>query len=461
MNRLWVRLTLAFVAVTLVGVSVVALLVDWTADRDFRQYVARRDMLVQTGVLDSLATFYREAGNWNGVEQVLTASGRSGQAGRGRGAGGGFGGRPTLLLADAAYHIVYDENGTRAGGQLTDGERAAAVPVVVDGVTAGYVVVNSPGRGNAALQPSEQAFLDQLRSTLLIAALVAGGVGITLGLLISRALAAPLSTLARAARSFAAHRWDTRVTVRGAHEVAAVASAFNEMADELQRAETTRRNLMADIAHDLRTPLTVMQGNLRAMLDEIYPLDHKEIATLYDETRLLSRLVDDLRELALADAGQLPLHVQPVDAAAVLRTTVDNFALTAHDQGIQVRLDIEATLPLVCGDGDRLAQVMRNLLSNALRHAAGRSITVSAAVAHNQRDRVCIAVTDTGEGIPAADLPHIFERFYRVDKSRSGNSTGLGLAIAKAWVEAMHGTIGVESTVGHGSRLWFTLPVCQ
>ncbi len=457
MNRLWVRLTLAFVAVTLVGVGVVVLLVNWSAGGEFRQYVARRDMMVQSGVIDNLANFYASTGNWNGVEQVL--SGRMGGRWRGFGA---MGGQPTLILTDAAYRIVYDERGTATGGTLNASERANTLPVTVNGAIVGYALVmgNSPGRGssNVALQAPEQAFLDQLRSTLTLAALIAGGAGIVFGLLISRALAAPLGNLARAARAFAAHQWDSRVPVRGASEIAEVARAFNDMADKLQQAETLRRNLMADIAHDLRTPLTVMQGNLRAMLDEIYPLDHNEVATLYDETRLLSRLVDDIRELALADAGQLPIHIQTVDAAAILRATVENFTLTAQDQHIQVNLAVDANLPLVDADPDRLAQIVRNLLSNALRHAAGRTISVSGSGQSGGRpDVVCIAVADTGEGILPEDLPHIFERFYRADKSRAGGGTGLGLAIAKAWVEAMRGEIGVESTPGQGSRFWFTL----
>jgi len=460
MNRLWVRLTLAFVAVTLVGVGAVVLLVDWSAGGEFRQYVARRDMLVQNGVIDDLADYYASTGNWNGVQQVL--SNRMGGRGRGAGSGGsGMGGRPALILTDANYRIIYDERGMPSGGALDAGERANTLPVMVNGKPVGYVLVigGGPGRGSVALQPQEQAFLDQLRGTLALAALIAGGAGIVFGLLISRALAAPLANLAQAARAFAGHQWDSRVPVRGASEIAAVASAFNEMADELQQAETLRRNLMADIAHDLRTPLTVMQGNLRAVLDGIYPLDHNEIGTLYDETRLLSRLVDDIRELALADAGQLPIHIQTVDAAAILRTTVDNFALTAQDQQIQVNLVIDDHLPPVCADPDRLAQIVRNLLSNALRHAAGRAITVSGTIQAGLQPMVCIAVADTGDGIPPEDLPHIFERFYRADKARTGSGTGLGLAIAKAWVEALHGIIGAESTPGQGSRFWFTLPV--
>ncbi len=299
----------------------------------------------------------------------------------------------------------------------------------------------------------EDRFLDRLYVTLIIAALAAGGIGAVLGLGISRTIGAPLAGLAGAAHDFAARKWDRRVPVAGTDEVADVARAFNSMADALQHAEMLRRNLMADIAHELRTPLTVMQGNLRALLDGIYPLEMREIATLYDETRLLSRLVADLRELALVEAGQLPLNLQTVELKTTLGRSVEQFALAAEAQETQLELS-GSTLPAVKADPDRLLQVMHNLLGNALRYTPGGRITIAA---EQQATNVRVRITDTGSGIAAEDLPHLFDRFYRGDDSRSGSNTGLGLAIAKAWVEAMGGTIGVESNTGEGSTFWFTL----
>lgn len=458
MNRLWLRLSLAFVLVTLIGVATVTLLVDWSAGSEFRQYVMRRDMMGQGSLLETLAAFYQRQGNWNGVADVLAGNTRPGM-GQGRGM---MVGRPAILLADANYRVIYDERGTRFNSMLDQGERANALPVTVNGGTVGYLLVNSPGRDT--FQPAEQAFLDQLRSTLVVAALIAGSVGIVLGLVISRGIARPLARLADTARAFAAKDWTRRAALAGTREIADLAAAFNEMADELQRSEIQRRNLMADIAHDLRSPLTVMQGNLQALLDGVYPLERAEIASLFDETRLLSRLVDDVRELTLAEAGQLPFHIRPVDVAASLRATAAHFALAAEAQNVQINLDIPAQLPMALADADRLAQVLRNLVTNALRHAPGGQLTLSVhtqAPTSGGAGKLLIAVADTGEGIPAEDLPRIFDRFYRSDKSRTraGGGTGLGLAIAKTWVEAMGGEIGAESQAGSGSRFWFTLPV--
>ncbi|MGB8345063.1 MAG: ATP-binding protein [Ktedonobacteraceae bacterium] len=451
MNRLWVRLTLAFVAITLLGVVSVAVLADELASQAFRQYVARQDIVVQSGLLDDLAIYYQRQGNWQGVESILSSA-------PGSGAGRGGRGQSVLLLADSRGQIVYDERATRTGGMLTTDERANALPVVVNDRTVGYLVVSATTSGN--LPPAAQTFLGQLRTTLLVVALAVSGLGILLGLLISRALTTPLSKLARAARAFAARDWDHRVNVGGTKEIAEVGRAFNEMAAEIQRTETLRRNLVADIAHELRTPLTVMQGSLQALLDEVYPLERSEIATLYDEARLLTRLVDDLRELSLADAGQLPLQLQSVEVAPILHAVAAQFALAAEAQGVQLDVQVGGPLPSVRADPDRLAQVVRNLLTNALRHTPGGGKIQLAA---EYQETMSISVSDTGEGIAAEHVAHVFERFYRADPSRARvhGSTGLGLAICKAWVEAMGGTICLTSVVGQGSRFWFTLPLVK
>jgi signal transduction histidine kinase len=444
MNRLWVRLSIAFVFVAVISALAVAVLATSVTSNQFQQYVARRDALTQSGLLDTLAAYYEATNSWNGVEAALAPYGR----GQGRG-------RPPLLLADATGAIFYDERNQRVGTLLSDNERGSAVPIDVNGATVGFLLFGAQGRGTLAA--SEQDYLDQLQRTLLIAALIAAALGIVIGVVISRTVSRPLSHLAQAARAFAAHNWDQRVQVSGTEEVAEVAFAFNDMADALQQAEAQRRNLMADVAHELRTPLTVLQGNLRAMLDGVYPLERGEIATLYDETRLLNRLVDDLRELALAEAGQLRLNLQPIDLAAIIGSTVTNFSPVAEKHGLTLNAQIDQALE-TNADPDRVAQVLRNLIANALWHTPPHgTITIEAQLSDQG---VRVSVTDTGEGIAPEDVPHVFDRFYRADRSRSRHNggSGLGLAIAKSLIETMGGQIGVESKLGNGSRFWFTLP---
>jgi two-component system OmpR family sensor kinase/two-component system sensor histidine kinase BaeS len=308
-------------------------------------------------------------------------------------------------------------------------------------------------RGMMMMRAPEQDFLTQLRLTLVAAGLAASAVGILIGAVFSRSISAPLRRLADGARDLAARRWDRRVDVTGVDEVREVAQAFNTMAEELSHAEALRRNLMADVAHELRTPLTVMQGSLRAILDGVYPLEMKEVASLYDETRLLARLVEDLRELALAEAGAPQLAVQRIALKPLLAQVADRFALAVSTQGVTLNVEA-ADDPVALADPDRLEQVLNNLIVNALRHTSQGSITVRCG---RDPHGVRVSVIDTGEGIPPDILPQLFQRFTSGDAQRARGSSGLGLAIAKTWVEAMGGTIGVESTVGAGSTFWFVL----
>ncbi|MGH8630105.1 MAG: sensor histidine kinase [Burkholderiales bacterium] len=360
------------------------------------------------------------------------------------------------MLADAGGRIVYDNRGQRVGDQMSASERDAAIALESPGTVVGYVAI-IPGPVDQ-LRPGERAFIGQVGQSLLIAALLAGGVGLALGAALSRNIARPLNRLAAAARAIAAKDLSQRVEPSGAAEVVAVGRAFNDMAASLEKSEELRRNLVADVAHELRTPLSVLQGNLTALLDGVYPLEPAEIARLADEARLLSRLVDDLRELAQAEAGQLNLNLQPIDVAGIVQGTINAFSATAGERQIALSANLPPELPPVQADAERVAQVLRNLLSNALRHTPpGGSICVAASSAPNW---VEVSVSDTGEGIAEADLPHVFDRFWRGDKSRDRETggSGLGLAIARRLIEAHGGQMGVESAQHRGSRFWFRLP---
>jgi signal transduction histidine kinase len=254
------------------------------------------------------------------------------------------------------------------------------------------------------------------------------------------------------------------------------------MAQELARADDMRRNLTTDVAHELRTPLSVIRGKLEGVLDGVYPATSEHLEPVLEETKLLTHLVEDLRLLALAEAGQLGLEKRPMDLGDLLQDAHVNFSPQASDRGVTLALDLPPDLPEVIADWRRIAQVLGNLLTNALRHTPqGGRVTLSAALQASSSRAVVdgegklpyeggggvdggmveVAVSDTGTGISAEDQPFIFERFWRGDKSRSRASggSGLGLAIARQLVEMHGGTIGVESTPGEGSTFRFTLPV--
>jgi len=453
-NKLWVRLSLAFALVLLVGLTIAALLANRQVSLGFRQYVAHSQM--DTVLWENVTSFYAANQSWQGVENIFALSNGKGR-GRRQGA-------PKHILADAEGVIVYDETGERLGDRLSTRERQNALPIQVGGETVGYLYASSPGQENLAA--AEQAFFDQVNRALLQAGAIAGILGIILGLLLARSIAAPLSHLATAAHRLAQGELAERVPVQGTEEMAEAAHAFNDMAASLEKAEMLRRNLVADIAHELRTPLTVIQGNLQAILDDVYPLEKSEIATVYDETRVLARLVGDLRDLSQAEAGQLNLNLQPTAVQPVLDSVRNAFAEVARQKGIHLHSTDASALPPVLADPDRLRQILNNLVGNALRHApeSGRVQIVAEKNGGGQNEgRVRFSVADTGPGIPPDALPHVFDRFWRAERSRSREhgGSGLGLAISKQLVEAQGGQIGVESEVGRGSVFWFTLPVAE
>ncbi|NTW01225.1 MAG: HAMP domain-containing protein, partial [Oscillochloris sp.] len=375
--------------------------------------------------------------------------------GMGQGMGAMFGRSvTTLILADTAGTVIYPT----AGEQLARGDIAVATPVRAGETLVGYMLARSkPG---AALPMAAQRFLSQINLAIVQAGLVAGLIGIIFGLLIARGLSAPLGYLATAARRIAMGHLDQRVSVSGPVEVAEVGAAFNEMAAALESAEGQRRRIVADIAHELRTPLSVIQGNLQAILDDVYPLSKAEVATIYDSTISLHRLVDDLRELSLAESGQLQLQMGPLEVRPLLMRIAALFAEPAATRGMTLRVDTPTELPLVLADPERIGQVVTNFIANAVRCSIDGGQIVLAASADPQRPGyVLIAVSDTGQGIAPEDLPHVFERFWRADRSRSRaqGGSGLGLAIAREIVQLHGGQIGVESELGRGSRFWFSL----
>jgi two-component system OmpR family sensor kinase len=467
LNKLWVRLTLAFTLVILVAVGTSAILVNRTTGTEFRQYITHSGMRASGSGMQQLAAYYQREEGWEGVESLLAEGllisgpmempvpGRARHPGR-------PGGQLDVLLADADGKVVFDSAGKATGKRLSSREQSRALAITSlddDDQVIGYLLLAIPGRQDV-LGALEQRFLDRMRREMVTGAALAVGLGLVAGALLSHSLTAPLGRLAAAARAVASGDLGQQVKAEGSAEIAEVGQAFNEMTAALEEGERLRQNLVADVAHELRSPLTVVQGNLRAILDDVYPLEKAEIARLYDETRLLSRLVDDLRELAQAEAGQLSLNLQTVDIARVLQVTVANFELATEAKGVHLTSQVAEDLPAVQADPDRLAQVLRNLLTNALRHTPkGGWVSVSAATA---ADAVEITVADNGEGIAPEDLPHVFDRFWRADRSRSRaeGGAGLGLAIVRAIVEAHGGQVSAASDgPGQGSTFRFALPM--
>jgi two-component system OmpR family sensor kinase/two-component system sensor histidine kinase BaeS len=445
--RLWVQLAAAFILLVLAVVLAATLLAQAQVTSHVRQYAQQER---QVTLAADLAAYYARTGSWAGVASLVQ---QTGAGGRGPGAGRGRQmGRPLLVLTDPVGRVIASSQGDSAAVPPD----ALTIPIEVGGRVVG--VLHSTPAGHAdteELSLGMEQMLTAVTRSLWLAGTLATAAGMLLSVLLARRIAAPLAEMARAAHRIAAGELAQQVQPSGSREVDEVAAAFNQMSTSLQQAKQARRNLLADVAHELRTPISVLQGNLRAMLDEVYPLSRGEIATLYDEILLLNRLVTDVRDLAQAEVGQLWVALQSTDLAALATRMAGLFADVGAAQEVTVQAMGPDTLPPVQADPARMQQVLSNLLTNALRHTpAGGTITVEVSA---QDDSVMVAVRDTGSGIPPDDLPHVFERYWRASPG-NGHSSGLGLAIARQLVLAQGGQMGVESTPGSGSRFWFTLP---
>lgn len=270
-----------------------------------------------------------------------------------------------------------------------------------------------------------------------------------------RRFALPIGDMIAASSRVANGDYSARVREHGPREVRVLARAFNSMAERLQASDQLRRNMLADVTHELRTPLTVIQGNLEGLIDGVYPRDDAHLTPILEETRVLSRLIDDLRTLALAESGALVLQKEPTDLATLVSETTASFRPQADAAGIDLRADVSPDLSMIEIDPARIRQVLENLIANALRYTSrGGQIRVGCFV--ENESPLVVSVSDTGSGISAEDLPHVFDRFY---KTRDSRGTGLGLAIAKNLIAVHGGEISAQSEVGKGTTIRFALPV--
>ncbi len=328
----------------------------------------------------------------------------------------------------------------------------------------GMMGMGVPGGGGTDVMT--QLYVDYrsgFNEALTYAGLAAAVVALVLGLIFSRSVLAPLQAMSRVSERLAAGRYDERVPVKGTDEIADLGLRFNQMAGRLDQVEAMRRQLIGDVSHELRTPLTAIKGSMEGLIDGVLPANAETFQQLHAEADRLSRLVDDLQELSRVQAPSLELQRRPMEIDSLIHSVTMRLAAQAEAKGVSLEVRPSAGLPPVLADEDRAAQVLINLIGNALQYTPeGGKVTVAARRAGEQ---VEILVQDTGIGIPPEHLAHIFDRFYRVDKSRSrraGGGSGIGLTIAKAIVEAHGGQIKAESAgEGGGSTFTFTLPIAK
>lgn len=451
MNRLWVRLSLGFLLVVALGIGAMTLAISRATEASFRGYVGNRNAAsAGHDLIDRLQDHYAATGSWDGADSLLPTGGQ------GRGQGGGT----RFLLADESGRVVSATDADQLGRTLTQNERdTRAIPLVIEGNTAGYLLQDTPRA--AVLDAAAQQFLDEIGRWLLVASLASVSLALLLGIGLAWQFTRPLGDLAVAADRMAQGDFEQGAHVKGTQEITDLARAFNHLSSELARAEALRQRMTTDIAHELRTPVSVIRGQLEAMLDGVVTADSKNIAIVYDQSLHLARLVDDLRILTQAEAGELPLNKALHDPAALVERAHASFEALAADVELVLHTEVEPGLPQVTVDSDRIQQVFANLLSNALRHTpSGGEICLKASLSGNS---VSFLVSNTGPGLTPDQVNHVFERFWRAGAAREHDKggAGLGLAIARSLVEAHGGRIWVESERGKGAQFFFYLPSPQ
>jgi signal transduction histidine kinase len=453
MRSLAVKLTLAFLLVGLIGAVLVAVFVQYRTRREFDRLILDQN---QQALITNLTRYYQVNGTWRGLEAAIRS--QQGAAPPFRNPDSRLDAlRSLFVIADADGTVVFGGRQEHTGRQLTKSDLNRGVALEVDGETIGWLVF-APAIDRWLPDTPEGIFLQAVNRATFLSAIAASGIALLLGGVLAYTLTRSLRELTAATKELAKGKLGTQVEVRSQDELGELAASFNEMSAELERSNQLRRKMTADIAHDLRTPLSVIMGYTEALNDGKLAASPEMFDILHSETLHLSHLVEDLKTLSLADAGELPLAYQRVSLEGLLKRTAGAYRVQAEAAGIEIHLEIPPHLPEIEVDVERMMQVLGNLMSNALRYTpAGGQITLSAGA---ESEQVWLSVADNGEGIPAEQLPYIFERSYRGDKARrhTEGESGLGLSIARSLVEVHGGKIGVSSQAGKGTAFTISLP---
>ncbi|MBO0779142.1 MAG: HAMP domain-containing protein [Ktedonobacteraceae bacterium] len=446
-NSLRLRLILMFMLVVMVAVGTVALLASQATTTNLQSYnVAKNDQQI----VSTLLTAYQQHQNPQALQALTEQLARSSHR--------------HIILYDRQMRAITDSDRTVIGQVIT----LPNAPITTPSSSSPLYIpadlqfpVQNSSVTTITTGTAEATFLASMNRSLWLAVLIAGLTALLLALLFARTFLKPLHTLKAVAERMEQGDLSQRVAIKGQDEIGELAHAFNTMADALSRAEQVRRNLVSDVAHELRNPLMNIRGILELLADQVLEPTPETLASLYEETSLLSRLVADLQDLSLAEAGQLPLTRQPVSLEEVVSQAKQMVQPHLTRKNLALHVHIPPNLPHIEADQERVAQILRNLLRNAITYTPDKGeicITASACEA-----LVTIHVQDTGIGIAPEHLPYLFERFYRVDASRARatGGTGLGLAIVKQMVQAHGGQITASSQPGKGTCFTFILPAAS
>ena len=448
MRSITLKLILSFLIISLVSVLLIVVFARYTTGREFRQFTEDNN---RSTLMETLQSYYVTNGSWDGIEraELLTRyPAPNNNPPR----------RPynPLTVTDRHGKVLRAGSNFKLGATLSEEFIERGAPIQVDGETVGYLIFSSPPFDENS---PERDFLNRTTTFLIYSALGTMAIALILGVLLSRSLTSPIRELTQATHAVSQGDLSQQVPVRSDDELGALAQAFNKMSSELSRSVNARKQMTADIAHELRTPLSLILGHAEAVHDGVLPPTPENFEIIRDEATRLEHLVNDLRILSLADAGELTISPQIVEPERLLQEVASLYQYQTHSKDIALELDIASPLSTIEVDPGRMTQVLTNILDNALRHTpeGGRVILSAKEV----NDQVELAIQDNGPGLRAEDLDRIFQRFYRTDVSRQregDGGSGLGLAIAKSIVEMHGGKLSAESEMGKGLKVIITLP---
>jgi signal transduction histidine kinase len=447
MRSITVKLLLAFLAISMLSVMLIVLSARFLTEREFRSYLFTQN---RNGIITALADYYSRNGSWVGVNVTLLAPGNPTPVRVVPGAGRFF------SLVDATGHVVLAGIGDNVGDLLPQSDIRNGISIKVNGIVVGILVTRQP---TVNVNPAETDFLNRVMQVYTISAIGVIVVALLLAFLLSRTLTRPIRELTAATHAVSAGQLNQAVPVRSRDELGELAASFNRMNAALVRSIELRRQMTADIAHELRTPVSVIMGHAEAVHDGVMAPSLESFEIIRDEVGRLDDLIEDLRTLSRADAGELPMEFQMVAPARLMEKVQAMHKQRAALKNIAIDLQVEPDLPEISADPGRMVQVLSNLVDNALLHTpAGGRLLISA---RKVVDGLELRVQDSGAGIAENELELVFERFYRSDPSRQRNAggSGLGLAIAKSIVEKHDGRIWAESKPGEGTTIIIHLPV--
>lgn len=453
--RFKTKLLLFSTSLILLTVFMIAIISAWLIRHETTTFTRALQTVRDETLIARLENYYAEKGSFNDIGPYLywlsgLPSERRRPLRRPNGMPPRMGEMDRYVLLSPEGQVLLDtaafSDGTKRKNVYEPGstpdlkDQVGTYPLVVDGKTVGYVWIERPLLGT--ITQLESSFSRSVQYAIWIAALIAMIPAFVLVGLLSRRMVEPVLTLTKAIRAYAQGKRDIRAHVKGRDEIAELAQSFNDMAETLTRLENVRKNLIADVAHELRTPVTLLRGHLEALLDHPDDLRRDKLALLHDEALRLSHMIQDLQNLSLAEARALPLHPETFALDALIEQIAEVFSLMTDEKNLHVTMRFEPRPLMITADRKRLEQVIVNILGNAIKMTPNNGHI--AITAKTEDTCIVVSITDSGPGFSEDDLPYVFERFYRSDKGRSrkDGGTGLGLAIAKSFIEA------------HGGRIW-------